>query len=67
MKNDLLDDALEMIRAAGFVPRVTNGNHHKVAWTDQRSRRHCLVVSVSPSDRRARTQSRSVLRRLLNG
>jgi hypothetical protein len=65
VKNDLLDDAVEMIREAGYEPRVTNGRHHKVRWTDHQDRQHCLVVSVSPSSRRARLQSRAVLRRLL--
>jgi hypothetical protein len=65
MRNDLLNDAVEMIRAAGFEPHVVYNKHVKVYWADSQGRRHCLVVSVSPSDRRARTQSRAVLRRLL--
>ncbi len=65
MRNDLLDDAVEMIRAAGFESRVVCNRHWKICWTDQQGHRHCLVVAVSPSDRRAKLQSRAVLRRLL--
>jgi hypothetical protein len=67
MRNDLLDDAVEMIRAAGFEPRVVRNKHVKIFWMDEQGRRHCLVLSASPSDWHARTQSRAVLRRLLNG
>ena len=65
MRNDLLDEAVEMIRAAGFEPCVVRNRHWKVQWADQQGRRQCLVVAFSPSDRRARLQSRAVLRRLL--
>ena len=65
MRNDLPDEAVEMIRAAGFEPCVVRNRHWKVQWADQQGRRHCLVVAFSPSDRRARLQSRTLLRRLL--
>jgi hypothetical protein len=65
MKTELLDEALIMIRAAGFTPSVTRNRHWKVSWIDRQGRTRLLVVARSPSDRRARMQSRAVLRRLL--
>jgi hypothetical protein len=65
MKNELLEDALTMIRAHGFEPYIVRNRHWKVSWIDQQGRMRLLVVSFSPSDHRARTQSRAVLRRLL--
>ena len=67
MRNDLLNEALEMIRAAGFEPDIAHNRHWKISWIDQRGQRQCLVVASSPSDRRARLGSRSVLRKLLEG
>jgi hypothetical protein len=67
MRNDLLNDALATIRDAGFEAHVVRNRHNKIYWTDEQGRRHCLVVSVTPSDWRARLRSRSILRRLLNG
>jgi hypothetical protein len=64
-KNDLLDDAVELIRAAGYEPSVTRGRHYKVTWQDQQGRVQRLVVSFSPSDRRARHWSKSILKKLL--
>jgi hypothetical protein len=49
MRNDLLDEAVEMIRAAGFEPCVVRNRHWKVHWADQQGRRHCLVVAFSPA------------------
>jgi len=65
MRNDLLDEAVEMIRASGFEPCVIRNRHWKISWTDQLGRRRCPVVAFSPSDRRAGLKSRAVLRRLL--
>jgi hypothetical protein len=65
MRNELLEEALTMIRAAGFEPIVTRNRHWKVSWIDQRGRTHLLIIALTPSDRRARVQSRTVLRRLL--
>ena len=65
MKNELLDEALSTIRAAGFEPSVVCNRHWKISRTDQHGRTQCLVIALSPSDRRARMQSRAVLRRLL--
>jgi hypothetical protein len=65
MKNEILDEALAKIRSAGFKPQVAGGRHWKISWIDRHGRPQRLVVSFSPSDRRARHKSRSVLRRLL--
>ena len=65
MKNELLNEALGMIRAAGFRPSVVRNRHWKVSWVDQRGHMRRLVIAFSPSDRRAQTQARAVLRRLL--
>ena len=62
MKNELLVDALAMLRQAGIEPRVTRNRHWKIAWRDQHGRKRLLVVS---SNRGARAQSRATLRRLL--
>jgi hypothetical protein len=65
MKNELLNEALGMIRTAGFRPRVVRNRHWKVSWVDRRGHTGHLVIVFSPRDRRARTQWRAVLRRLL--
>jgi hypothetical protein len=61
----MLDEALTTIRAAGFEPNVARNRHWKVSWTDGRGRTRILVIAFTPSNRRARAQSRSILRRLL--
>jgi hypothetical protein len=65
MRNELLNEAVEMIRAAGFEPRVVRGKHWKVDWLDRQGRRLRLVVAFTPSGQSARTKSRATLRRLL--
>jgi hypothetical protein len=65
MKNELVDEALSLIRAAGFEPNIVRGRHLKIYWVDHLGHTQCLVVSYTPSDWRARTRSRAVLRRLL--
>jgi hypothetical protein len=65
MKNEALDEAIKIIRAAGFQPRIVRNRHWKVNWIDQRGRRQSLVMAISPSDWRARWQTRATLRRLL--
>ncbi len=65
MRHELLTEALAMIRARGFKPKVARNRHWKVSWLDQQGRTRVLVVAFSPSDYRARTKSRAVLRRLL--
>jgi hypothetical protein len=63
--NDLVRDAVEMLIAHGHSPSVSNGGRHpKIRWVDG-GRRFTLVVSRSPSNHRARANSRAMLRRLL--
>ena len=62
--NELVADALGMLAAAGFTPAIHGCKHLKITWFDH-GRRYTLVVPVSPSDRRARLNSRATLRRLL--
>jgi hypothetical protein len=64
--NQILRETLATLSAAGFKPKVRHGKHLKVAWHDAAGRRQVLVISVSPSDRRAVRQNRALLRRLLN-
>lgn len=65
MKNELLEDAIETLRQAGFEPHVVRNRHWKVSWIDQHGRTRMLVVAYSPSSSRARLRSRATLRRLL--
>ena len=65
MRNELLEEALATLRQAGFEPRVVRNRHWKITWVDQHGRTRMLVVAFSPSNRRARVQSRNTLRRLL--
>jgi hypothetical protein len=65
MRNELLEEALAMLRQAGFKPRVIRNRHWKISWTDQCGRTRVLVVAFTPSNRWARVQSRNTLRRLL--
>lgn len=63
--NDLVRDAVAMLKGHGFTPTVTNGGRHlRVRWFDG-SRRFTLYVPSTPSDHRARLNSRAVLRRIL--
>jgi len=62
---ELVDDAVTLLRDRGFVPTVcTNGKHTKVRWFDQ-GRRYTLFIPATPSDHRARLNSRAVLKRIL--
>jgi hypothetical protein len=65
--NPLVLEALDTLKARGFVPVVRNGGKHfKITWVDH-GRRFLLVVSRSPSNFRAERNSRALLKRLLNG
>jgi hypothetical protein len=64
-KNEAPDEAIKMIRAAGFKPHVTRNRHVKIGWLDECGQSQLLVIAFSPSDWRARRQSRAMLRRLL--
>jgi hypothetical protein len=63
--DEILKEAVEMVRAAGFEPSITRSRHYKVSWVDQYGRTRLLVVAFSPSKQRAQVQSRAILRRLL--
>ena len=63
--DELVDDAVSLLKSRGFTPVVSNGGRHvRVRWVD-RGRRYTLYVPSTPSDHRARLNSRTVLRRLL--
>jgi hypothetical protein len=61
----LIREAVATLASAGHSVDVDlTGGHYKVSWTAA-GRRHLLVLSRSPGDRRAQANSRSLLRRLL--
>jgi len=63
--SELVHDAVTLLRDHGFVPTVCiNGKHTKVRWFDQ-GRCYTLFIPATPSDVRARLNSRAVLRRIL--
>jgi hypothetical protein len=63
---ELVADALGLLHAHGFTPRIqeNGGKHIKIRWSDA-GRRFTLVIARTPSDSRARHQSRATLKRLL--
>jgi hypothetical protein len=63
---ELVTDALALLHAHGFVPRISEGGgkHIKIRWFDA-GRRFTLVISRSPGTDHARQQSRATLKRLL--
>jgi hypothetical protein len=64
-REELIADALALLHAHGFVPRIQeNGRHIKIRWVDA-GRRYTLVISRSPGDNYARQNSRATLKRLL--
>ena len=64
---ELLNDTLAILATHGFKPTVDNkGRHVKVRWNDA-GRPFLFILPQSPSDPRARLNSRAVLRRLLRG
>jgi hypothetical protein len=63
--DELVHDAVSLLRDRGFVPTVSNGGKHvRVRWFD-RGRRYTLYIPASPSDRRTRLNSRATLRRMM--
>ena len=63
--HELVTDAVALLQDCGFRPVVSNGGKHlRVRWLDH-GRRHTLYIPASPSDWRARANSRAVLRRIL--
>jgi hypothetical protein len=63
-RNPLVRDALALLARHGFAATVSNGKHLKVRWSDS-GRRFTLIIPRTPSEHRARLNSRAVLRRLL--
>ena len=62
---ELVHDAVALLKSHGFVPTVSNGGKHtRVRWFDH-GRRFTLYIPASPSDHRARLNSRAVLKRIL--
>jgi len=62
---ELVRDAVTLLQEHGFLPTVSNGGKHmRVRWFD-RGRRYTLYVPATPSDKRARLNSRAILRRIL--
>jgi hypothetical protein len=63
---ELVADALALLHAHGFTPRIqeNGGKHTKIRWNDH-GRRFTLIISRTPSDSRARQASRATLKRLL--
>jgi len=62
---ELVDDAVALLKSRGFTATVSNGGKHmRVRWFDH-GRRFTLYIPASPSDHRARLNSRAVLKRIL--
>jgi hypothetical protein len=63
--DELVHDAISLLRDRGFVPTVSNGGRHlRIRWFDS-GRRYTLYIPSTPSDYRARLNSRATLRRML--
>jgi hypothetical protein len=63
--SELVRDAVALLQDHGFAATVSNGGKHvRVRWLDQ-GRRYTLYVPSTPSDHRARLNSRAVLKRIL--
>lgn len=62
----LVDQAVAVLASHGHAADVDldGRTHLKIRWVAN-GRKHLLVVSRSPSDRRAQANSRALLRRLL--
>ena len=58
-------DTLNQLAVHNIAARIERGRHHKVYFTNTHGHRCLLIVSQTPSDRRAFQKNRSVLRRLL--
>jgi hypothetical protein len=65
-REELIADALALLHAHGFMPSIQESRHIKIRWRDDR-RNFVLIISRTPSDSRARQQSRATLKRLLRG
>jgi hypothetical protein len=62
----ILHEAIAVLSEHGHVADIdlAGSGHFKIHWVAN-GRRHLLVVSKSPGDRRAQANSRSLLRRLV--
>jgi len=63
--NQVLDDTVRLLGKMGIEPTIEFGKHVKVRFCDKRQRNHLIIVSNSPSSRRAIKQNRALLRRIL--
>jgi hypothetical protein len=62
----LVREAIAFLGDNGYAADLNlDGAHLKVRWLGRSGRQHLLVLSRSPSDRRASMNSRATLRRLL--
>jgi len=62
---ELVHDAVSLLQDRGFAPTVSNGGKHtRVRWFDH-GRRFTLYIPATPSDHRARLNSKAVLKRIL--
>ena len=63
--NGIVRMTLDTLAARGFTPTIKNGGKHtKIKWHDG-NRTFTVVVSRSPSDRRAIHNARKTLKRIL--
>lgn len=62
----LVREAIAILGDKGYAADLDlDGAHLKVRWLGRSGRQHLLVLSRSPSDRRAGANARVTLRRLL--
>jgi hypothetical protein len=63
---DLVREAIAILGDNGYAADLDlDGAHLKVRWLGRSGRQHLLILSKSPSDRRAGTNARATLRPLL--
>jgi hypothetical protein len=63
--NGIVRMTVDMLEARGFTPTIKNGGKHlKIRWHDG-NRSFTVIVSRSPSDRRAINNARATLRKIL--
>lgn len=64
MSNDTtLDATLEVLREAGISPTVKQNRHLKIEF-EHGGKPRTIIVSATPSDRRAALEARTVARRV---
>jgi hypothetical protein len=63
--NGIVRMTLDLLEQRGFTPTISNGGKHlKIKWHDG-NRTFTVIVSRSPSDRRAINNARATLQRIL--